>query len=137
MAISINWQTKVITVPQSFLTYVSGVSYTLDTNTFRLALKDIEGSEDGIVNLPTHRHNTQVVLGGVTYAQFIEIINGYTVTFEETGTPYKVSLIGSNNNILDVTNLGTVQIASSNSAGLVNLQDLGAIADAVWAKTLP
>lgn len=137
MAISIEWGTKIISVPQSFLTFVSGVNYTLDTGAFRIALRALEDDEAGVVNLPTHSHNTVVTLGGLDYARIIEMINGYTITFEETGTPYAVNLTGSNNNILDVVNLGTVAVRSNNSAGLTDLN----LANVVWndtrALTLP
>jgi len=113
--LTVNWETRVITIPQSFLTPVVGTNYALDTDAFRKALKDIEDSE-GISFPDTHRHNTAVTLGGIIYTRFIEIINGYTVTFENGA--YAVSLTGSNNNILDVTNLNYVSVRSSNSAGL-------------------
>jgi hypothetical protein len=120
---TINYLTNVITIPQSFLNLISGVSYTLDSNALRNALKALEASE-GITFPPTHTHNTEVLLGGIVYARVIEILSPYTITFQEMGTPYSVSIVGSNNNILDRTNLGTVQIRSSNSAGLVNQKAL-------------
>ena len=113
---SVNWETRVITIPQSFLTSLGDTKYLLDTDALRLALKDIEDSE-GISFPDTHRHNTEVVLGGITYARFFEIINGYTVTFENGS--YAIVLVGSNNNILDVTNLNYVSVRSMNSAGLI------------------
>lgn len=121
MAISINWLTKVIFVPQSFLTPLGGNLYELDTNLFRLALKDIEDDE-GIPFLDTHRHNTVVILGGIGYARTIEIINGYTVTFEDG--QYAVNLVGSNNNIADVTNVNQVSIRPNNSAGLIQTREI-------------
>lgn len=124
MAITINWGTSTINVPQSFLTPLGGSAYTLDTNAFRLALKDLEDSEAGMISPPTHTHNTAVTLGGIEYARVIAILPPYTVTFEETGAPYTVSLAGSNNNFLEKTNLGTVQILSSNSAGLINVAEV-------------
>lgn len=119
MAISINWSTKIITIPQSYLTLVSGSVYELDTDQFRLDLKSLEDDEVGIPHLDTHRHNTEVVLGGVTYSRFIEIINGYTITFEDG--MYAVNLVGSNNNIADVANVNQVSIRSQNSAGLITV----------------
>ena len=121
---TVAWNTFVITVPQSFLTPISGTSYQLSTNAFRNALKNIEDSEDGMPFSKTHSHNGEVLLGGIVYARTLEILAPYTITFEETGTPYSVALVGSNNNILDRTNLGTVQILSNNSAGLVNQRAL-------------
>lgn len=119
---TINWGTKVISVPKSFLTLLSGTAYSLDTNAFRIALKDLEDDEAGIPFPPTHSHNTSVTLGGIQYARIIEMINGYTITFEDG--VYSVSLIGSNNNILDVTNLNQVSIRANNSAGLINVVEV-------------
>jgi hypothetical protein len=68
----------------------------------------------------THRHNTQVTIAGITYARTIEIINGYSITFEDG--QYSVRLAGSNNNFFDVENgilnQNQVQVIANNSAGL-------------------
>jgi hypothetical protein len=69
-------------------------------------------------NLVTHRHNTEVLLGGVTYARVVEIISGYTITFEDG--QYAVNLTGANSNIGDVVNVNQVSIRSANSAGLIS-----------------
>ena len=122
--LDINWNTKVITVPQFFLTPLGGSSYQLDTNSLRIALRELEQTEEGQTQPITHNHNTAVTLGGIQYARIIEILSPYTLKFEETGTPYVVSLFGSNNNILEKTNLGSVQILANNSAGLVNLTEV-------------
>lgn len=120
MAISIDWPTKVITIPQADLTFVSGNLYELDVNAFRLSLRDLEDDFTGMVFPTTHTHNTSITLSGVTYARFFEIINGYTVTFENGS--YRVSLVGANNNIPDVANLNSVSILNNNSAGLILVQ---------------
>jgi hypothetical protein len=114
--LSVDWLNKVIFVPRFFLTFNGGTSYTLDTNLFRLALRDLEDNEEGMAHVHTHNHNTTVVLAGVTYARVIEIINGYSVTFEDG--QYSVNLIGSNSNIGDVTSLNQVSVRVNNSAGL-------------------
>lgn len=72
--LTIDWASKVIFVPKFYLTHISGTSYQLDTNKFRNDLKDIEDNTDGIVYPDTHRHNTEVVLSGITYARVIEIM---------------------------------------------------------------
>ena len=90
----------------------------LDLNMFRLALKDLEDDVEGIPFLDTHRHNTEVALGGLVYARVIEIINGYTVTFEDG--QYAVNLIGANSNVGDVVNVNQVSIRSTNAAGLIS-----------------
>lgn len=120
--ISIDWPNRVIHIPKSYLTFVGGSVYQLDTESFRIDLKLAEQSEQGQVHPPTHNHNTSVLLGGIEYARIIEIINGYTITFEDGS--YVVNLVGSNNNVLDVSNLNSVQVRSNNSAGLINILEL-------------
>ena len=118
----IDWATRIVSVPQADLTPVGGDVYDLNTNTFRLATKVLEASETGIVFPDITRHNTTVLLGGIQYARTIEIINGYSVTFEDLS--YIVNIVGSNNNILDSTNLNLVQLRSNNSAGLINVNEI-------------
>jgi hypothetical protein len=117
MAISIDWISRVISVPQADLTMLSATEYELDTDAFHITLRDLEASEPGAPWPTTHTHNTEAVLGGITFARLIEIIGGYTVTFENGS--YAVTLVGSNNNILDVANLNSVSIRPTNSAGLI------------------
>lgn len=117
MPISIDWGTKVISVPQSYLTFVSGSIYELDVDQFRLDLKDLEDSEEGMVFPDTHVHNTTVELSGTTYARFVIITNGYTVTFEDGN--YTVKCVGANHNIGDVKNVNSVSLIIGNSAGLI------------------
>lgn len=135
MAISINWATKVITVPQADLTLVSGSIYELDVDTFRLALRELEYSEAGQVYLPTHSHNTAVTLAGVTYARTVEIINGYTIEFEDTGSSYTVSCVGANHNISDVKVVNRVSLIVNNSAGLIQTSGGGGGGSCVWSNT--
>ena len=124
MAATVDWGQKEITVYQADLTHLSGDSYELDTEAFKIELRELEASEAGQVHPDILNHNTSVTLDGIDYARIIEIINGYTITFEEKASPYKVFLKGSNNNILTVTNLGTVQVAPNNSAGLINITEV-------------
>jgi hypothetical protein len=90
--------------------------YQLDIDEFRKSLKALEESEDGICFPDTHKHTTEVTLSGSTYARFVEIINGYTVTFEQGD--YGVSTIGANHNIMDVLNMNGVSLLTQNSQGL-------------------
>lgn len=141
MPVSVHWPSKVITIPQSYLTPLGGDIYELDTEQLRLDLKDLEDEEQGISYLDTHRRNAPVTVSGATYAQTLEIINGYTVTFEDG--QYAVNLVGSNNNIAEVTNVNQVSIRSNNSAGLqlvtvgsgVLPQDIDDIRQAVWSDS--
>jgi len=120
MAITITWPTGVISVPKADMTLIQSTPIEireLNINTFRLRLKDLEDDADGQVWATTHNHNTTVTVGGVTLARVVEIINGYTVTFENGS--YAVNLVGANSNIGDVLNLNTVSIRAANSAGLI------------------
>ncbi len=129
MAISINWPTGVISVPKADMTLVSSSPFEireLNINTFRLTLDDLQDDADGQVWATTHNHNTVVTVGGVTLARVVEIINGYTITFENGS--YAVNLVGANSNIGDVVNLNTVSVRAANSAGLTEPD----IAATVW-----
>lgn len=127
MAPTIDWLTKVITVPIGDLTLVSGVNYDWDIDAFRLDLKDIEDSQQGMAHLDTHEHTGEKTLAGITYARFVEIINGYTVTLPNSAI--KVTAFGANHNIVDVLNLNLAQLITNNSAGLVNVTQV----NQVWA----
>ena len=125
MAISIDWGTKVISIPRNDLTLLQTTPTEirqLDIDSFRLELKDQEDSEDGMTFVDTHRSNAPVTVGGVILARVVEIINGFTVTFEDG--QYAVNLAGANSNIADVTNVNQVSVRSANSAGLQDLSTL-------------
>jgi len=119
MAITIDYGTFIIDVPQADLTFIGGNLYELNANDFRNILKDLEDDEDGMHFPPTLRHATESLLSGVTYARQLEIINGYTIDFENTGVPYTVVVVGANHNLADVTNFdGGMSMIIGNSAGL-------------------
>lgn len=137
MALSINHATLVIYVPKSFMTMISATLYELDVGAFRLALKDLEDDANGMSLPDTHRHNTELTLAGVTYARTVEIINGYTVEFEDG--QYTVRCVGANHNLADVRVANQVSLIIGNSAGLVVGSGGGPtaadIASAVWSHT--
>lgn len=119
MAITIDWGNRIIHVPKADMLLIQSTPTEireLDINSFRLDLKDLEDSEEGMPFPDTHKHNTAVSLGGVTYARVIEIINDYTITFEDG--QYAVNLVGANSNIADRVNVNQVSVRSANSAGL-------------------
>ena len=127
MAISINWGTKVIYIPKNDTLDVTPAGSPreirqLSIDQFRLTLNDLQDNVDGMTFLTTHLHTAPISLGGVTLAKVIEIINGYTVTFEDG--QYAVNLAGANSNIADVTNVNQVSVRSANSAGLQDLSTL-------------
>lgn len=119
MALTVNWATQVVTVPQADLTPVSGTLYELDVDAFRLNLKTLEASAIGQAYDDIHRHSTEKVLSGVTYARFVEIINGYTIEFEDG--QYVVRCVGANHNLADVKVANQVSLIIGNSAGLITV----------------
>jgi len=123
MAVTIDWKTKIILVLRADMTLIQTTPTEvreLNLNSFRLELKGIEAASDGMPFLRTHNHSTEVTLGGLTFARVIEIINGYTITFENG--LYAVNLVGANSNVGDVVNVNSVSIRSANSAGLISNQ---------------
>jgi len=121
MAISIDWANKIIYIPKNDLTLIQSTPTEireLDLNQFRLELKSLEDDEEGMPFLDTHRHNTEVDIGGLTLARVVEIINGYTVTFEDG--QYAVNLVGANSNVGDKVNVNQVSVRSFNSAGMTS-----------------
>jgi len=125
--ITIDWGNKVIFVPVTETVLIQSVPTVirqLDIDIFRQSLKDLEDDADGMTFLDTHSHNTTVTVGGATLARVVQIINGYTVTFEDG--QYAVNLVGANSNIGDVVNVNQVSVRSANSAGLQDLNSLQA-----------
>ena len=120
---SINWGSGVIYVPKTDLDLVQSVPteiYNLNLNAFRLNLNDLADDIEGISFIDTHVHNTEVTLAGLTYARVIEILDPYTVTFEDG--QYAVNLIGANSNVADRVNVNQVSVRAQNSAGLITTQ---------------
>jgi hypothetical protein len=123
--ISIDWLNKVIHIPKADLTLVQENPVEvreLDLNWLHRQLRDLEDSDDGMVNPDTHKHYQEVLLGGITYARIIEVINNYSVTFEDG--QYVVNLTGANSNVGDVINPNQVSVRSNNSAGLISSPDI-------------
>ena len=126
MTISVDWaNTKVIYVEKTDLTLVQASPqeiYDLDLNVFRLTLLDLQDDVDGRPWQKTYKHNTEVDLGGLTYARTFEIVAPYTVTFEDG--KYAVNLVGANSNVADRTNVNQVSVRPQNSAGMTSSKDI-------------
>lgn len=125
MPITIDWKNKIINIPRDDLTLIQLTPVEvreLNLNEFRLTLKDLEDSEEGMCFPDTHRHNTEVSIAGLVLARVIEIINGYTITFEDG--QYAVNLVGANSNVGDVVNVNQVSVRSFNAAGLISSPDI-------------
>ncbi len=135
--ISIDWGTRIIYIPQSYCTFVSGIVYELDVNQLFLDLKDHEDSEDGQIYPDILTNNPEATLSGDTFARVVKIINGYTVTFEDVGSHWTVKCTGANHNLADVTNFDAVNLIVNNSAGLIRSDNTDQMAkDIRLIKTL-
>lgn len=128
MAIIVDWANSIINVPRADMTLIQSNPTEireLDTNSFRLELRDLEDSEDGRPFPITHNHNEDVLVGGISLADVLIIREPYTITFEDG--QYAVYLQGSNNNILEKTNKNQVSVNPSNSAGLITSAGIEAL----------
>lgn len=120
MTISVNWADKIINVPRNDMTLVQSSPTEIremDLNILHIVLRDLEDNVDGVSFDVTHNHFTPINVGGLTLARVVELINDYTITFEDG--QYAVNLIGANSNVGDRVNVNQVSVRSFNSAGLV------------------
>lgn len=119
MAISVDPLTDIIYVPKADLTLIQASPEVreIDLNWFHLRLKDWEDGEEAIPRPRTHNHNTEVSLAGLTYARIIEILDPYTVEFEDG--QYTVNCVGANHNISDKKVPNQVSLIVNNAAGLI------------------
>lgn len=122
MAISMHWPTRVITVPKLDTVLVQLAPFelrALDVDVFRLALKLLEESEEGIVHPDTHEHRSSYNIGTNVEPRAVIIINGYTVTFEDGS--WAADIINGKNNVLDALNLNNVQVRTDNTGSVPGL----------------
>ena len=122
MALTVDFLTHNVMIPQSFLTLVSGSLYELDTEVFRLDLNSMMADEDHIWMKDYAARNAPVTVAGTTFAQSIELINGWSIEFENLAS--SVRLVNSNNNFFDVEGGSLipsplVNVIGQNSAGLI------------------
>lgn len=124
MAITINRLTDVIYVPKADLTLIqsSPEIRELDLDWFRMQLKSIEDSEEGICFSDTHEHFTEVLLAGLTYARIVAILDPYTIEFEDG--QYTINCVGANHNVSDVKIANQVSLIVNNAAGLITSAEI-------------
>jgi len=119
VAYSINWLTKVVTVPLSDLTLISGTSYSMNVDFAHDEIRRLEWEfADGLWAEHAIEYINSQVLSGLVYSPIVKMVNGYT-WFVDT-TDIVVSLLGSNTNFLDtfIPGLG-VSVLANNSAGKI------------------
>lgn len=126
MAYSVNWLTKVITIPTSDLVLISGTRYRLSMEAFLIEIRRLESAfNEGLWAPQILEHtNSKPDFAGANYVAFDEVINGYTLQI--TGVAKRVDVTDTNNNIVDVLIVTGVSVVPSNSAGLVNLNEIRA-----------
>lgn len=130
MAISIDYLTKIIFVPRADLVLLQSSPsfiYQMNLEWFYRQITDIQDDQAGIPYVTAANNTAPVTVGGVTLARVVEIINGYTVEFEDG--QYAVNLTGANTNVQDVAIVNQVSIRPNNSAGL---QDLSVLLQAAY-----
>ena len=123
----IEWGTKIINVYKTDMVQVQAVPteiWQLDIPTFKVSLGDMLDNVDGMIFPDIFNHNPSVTVGGAVLAKVVEILDPYTITFEDG--QYAVNLVGANSNIGDRINVNQVSIRSANSAGLQDLTSLQA-----------
>lgn len=117
MSYTVNWVTKVISVPLTDLTLVSGSNYTLNAADFWIEVRRLEADPtQGLYAIQALEHVDTQVLSGITYVPIEKLINGYTWFINTTNI--NCSLIGPNSNLLDTFIPGNgVSVLANNSAG--------------------
>ena len=135
MAYSVNWLTKIVTIPLADLTFVSGVNYTLDVDVVHDMLRNEEWKFDSGLWAPAiiEYINTQI-LSGQVYSPIVKMVNGYT--WDVAATDIVISLTGSNTNLLDTYIPGNgISVLANNSAGKITAgSGLDAAQDAALTK---
>lgn len=123
MAYSVNWLTKVVTIPKADLTVISAPDeiYELNVVSFWENIHDIQDGE-GMPYDTIMKSNAPTTFG----PRGVVIINDYRIEFEDGA--YQVTLVGANSDI----DINRVQNNVSISNKVFNGLDGDAIAEAVW-----
>jgi len=118
MTYSVNWLTKIVTIPKADLTVIDAPNEVFELNVlaFWAAIHDIQDGE-GITYQTIMASNAPSEIGGVVLQRVVEVINNYKIEFEDG--QYQVNLVGANNNILQSRVQNQVSLNPSNSAGAI------------------
>jgi hypothetical protein len=135
MAISIDYNTLIITVPSTDMTLIDAgppIIREININEFKKELSALQATEEGMPFDTAYTNTAPVTIGGITLARVIEIINNYTIEFEDG--QYTVNVTGGNSNFSDVKVQNQVSVNTFNSAGLVALTaaDVAEVSGGVW-----
>lgn len=124
MAYTVNWVTKVVTIPLTDLTLVSGSNYTMNVDMAHDELRRLEWEfTEGLWAEHAIDFVETQVLSGITYVPIIKLVNGYTWLTD--ASDINIFLIGSNSNFLDTFIPGNgVSVLANNSAGNVSQTEI-------------
>lgn len=118
--ITVNYLTKIIFIPQTFLTFVTGTIFDLSILDLWLALADIQDDEEGMPFDTMYIRVADIDVVGLTIPGSLLLINGYSIEFEDG--QYTVRLFGANTNIFDVEDdkliQNQVQVIATNLGAL-------------------
>lgn len=117
MALLCDWITKVITVPKTDLTLVSGTDYTLDVIKWFELLRTLNGDAEGIaetVREPLYNNTPPTS----STPRIVNVINGYTCQMENG--LYNVDIINGNSNWREVEIKNQVGVSTNNTTGFIN-----------------
>lgn len=120
----------IISVPKSYCTLVQTFPLEvrqLDLDTFRQSLNDLMDDELGMAYTASHFYTPPLLISGVTLSRVVEILDPFTITFENGN--YNVNIVGGNSNVSDVVNKNTVGVNTANSAGLQEIATIAADAE--------
>ena len=118
MAYSVNWTTRVITIPQADLTPLGGGLYQLLVDDFRKECRRLEWSDTQGLSYPAIVDwISSITIAGTPLAAILQVINGYTIEFEDL--QYAVNLVGANSNMGDVTVVNQVSVRPQNSVFVI------------------
>ena len=119
MAYSADWIGKVITIPQSDLTLISGVNYSLDVADVHVEVNRMQSAlDEGLWAPQVIEFYPTVTLSGIDKPPTVEFINDYTVEFG--GSNYNVFLSGYDTNLIDVLTPGNgISVLGNNSVGKI------------------
>lgn len=127
MSVRIDWPSKVIFIPKSYMTLIRRRPYEvmeLDVNQLHLDLRGLEASEQGMLWDHTHEHETPKTVSKSTVPRIVKIVNGYTITFEPGQYDVLIDKLISITNIDEVLNPNQVSIRITKSYTDQELLDL-------------
>ena len=116
-----DWPNYIFHVPRADMALIQSVPTEIrecNLNWLRLQILALEDDPEAMTFPTVFRHFPEVTLGSLTFAKVMEMLEPYTITFEDG--QYAVDLTGANSNFGDRVNVNQVSVRSSNSAGMTS-----------------